>query len=506
MIFVKPLNGLSVPDPDHGDMLPIGGRLVNDNQYWQRRIADGSVELDPAGVAASPPVITREVVIYQSLNDVPSAGSFGSGIAQAGNVLMVSNGAKWSPANSDVKKNKIAILGDSYDERSMPTTTSPIGYNAYAIWRLTNMLMMGAMDIIYVDGMSGTGAIAGSTLYKDRIDAVISQNPNWISIRCSVNDIIAGATFETLVTEYSKLFSKVNNSGIRLITNTINCGSYFLTTTQRRSVWARFNAWLMNIAPSLFDVVVLPLHWQCLDRTVTTGANDTSLMADNLHPETPGAFLMAKTAAEILLPFFPNKHHLFSACAVGVADETAADPNPINAGSQSATGTGISGTVATSYGLSTNSGLGTIVGSKVARTDGPGEWQQIVWTPTAANQLAIYQPSSIALSAGLAIGDIISAAFEFEIDAATADADCPIPTLRVVFNGAGIELQSFVYNSGALSPKKSGWRGLLSSEKIAIPAGTTSIFFMCRFQNKTTGAITARIGQHAIFNHSKTLN
>lgn len=42
-MFVKPKEGLQVPDPDRGDALPANGREVQLTQYWQRRISDGDV-------------------------------------------------------------------------------------------------------------------------------------------------------------------------------------------------------------------------------------------------------------------------------------------------------------------------------------------------------------------------------------------------------------------------------------------------------------------------------
>lgn len=42
-MFVKPKEGLRVPDPDRGDTLPTDGREVPQTQYWQRRITDGDV-------------------------------------------------------------------------------------------------------------------------------------------------------------------------------------------------------------------------------------------------------------------------------------------------------------------------------------------------------------------------------------------------------------------------------------------------------------------------------
>lgn len=52
-MFVKPAQGLSVPDPERGDVLPPEGRTVEPNQYWQRRVADGDVvEASPQPAAS----------------------------------------------------------------------------------------------------------------------------------------------------------------------------------------------------------------------------------------------------------------------------------------------------------------------------------------------------------------------------------------------------------------------------------------------------------------------
>ncbi|HBP8874077.1 TPA: DUF2635 domain-containing protein [Escherichia coli] len=42
-MFLKPVNGRSVPDPARGDMLPEAGRNVEPTTYWLRRLADKDV-------------------------------------------------------------------------------------------------------------------------------------------------------------------------------------------------------------------------------------------------------------------------------------------------------------------------------------------------------------------------------------------------------------------------------------------------------------------------------
>jgi hypothetical protein len=48
-MFIKPVSGRRVPDPEKGGFVPPEGRVVADHdQYWLRRIADGDVvKADP---------------------------------------------------------------------------------------------------------------------------------------------------------------------------------------------------------------------------------------------------------------------------------------------------------------------------------------------------------------------------------------------------------------------------------------------------------------------------
>jgi hypothetical protein len=42
-MFVKPANGLVIPDPDRHDALPADGRDVPASDFWLRRLRDGDV-------------------------------------------------------------------------------------------------------------------------------------------------------------------------------------------------------------------------------------------------------------------------------------------------------------------------------------------------------------------------------------------------------------------------------------------------------------------------------
>lgn len=59
-MYVKPLENRQVPDPAHGDVLPVEGRNVVDDQYWQRRILDGDIEVTADPNAEKPAVETKK--------------------------------------------------------------------------------------------------------------------------------------------------------------------------------------------------------------------------------------------------------------------------------------------------------------------------------------------------------------------------------------------------------------------------------------------------------------
>jgi hypothetical protein len=43
-MFVKPKNGVMVPDPERGGYLPDAGRDVPRTQYWLSRLRDGDID------------------------------------------------------------------------------------------------------------------------------------------------------------------------------------------------------------------------------------------------------------------------------------------------------------------------------------------------------------------------------------------------------------------------------------------------------------------------------
>lgn len=45
-MYIKPVEGRQVPDPETGGDLPEEGREVEPTQYWLRRVKDGDVTVE----------------------------------------------------------------------------------------------------------------------------------------------------------------------------------------------------------------------------------------------------------------------------------------------------------------------------------------------------------------------------------------------------------------------------------------------------------------------------
>lgn len=420
----------------------------------------------------------------------------GGGKAGLGSVSKLSTG------------NKIAILGDSYDTSSIETlTTAPTG-----IWQQTNMLMGQRLDFVNIDAVTGSGAIATPT-YASRIQTgVFDHSVGYCALRVSINDNDGTNTLQEIIDAYTSLFTDINANGLTIIANLLPGVDEFSTPNQV-SICISLNQWLLNSAPALFDIIVIDMHHQMLDKDALDMSTNPALTSvDGNHPNIVSAFDISQTAAKQLLPHFPNKSPLSIVTAIGVDDASIIDPNPTNTGTSGTlyvnVPNGISNTGTVCDGFLGQALNGSAVWSIVERTDGgAGKWQQAVWSPVAAHQICQFaipfasrnQP----LNSGVQIGDIVSAMFEVEFDTNNDPNDIWYGGIVMEFVGSGVIVQGNTFNSDNPALGFTGWKGVIKSPRNAIPAGTTHLKIEYKVFNKTTNPITFRFGQHGLINYSR---
>jgi hypothetical protein len=159
-------------------------------------------------------------------------------------------------------------------------------------------------------------------------------------------------------------------------------------------------------------------------------------------------------------------------------------------------GTGVSGTVAT--GALLYSGAGTVVGSKVAKTDGQsGEWQQVVFSgPAAANwslQLDYNGGAYILPAAGWAVGDTLTAACEVQ----TSGDWSQVRTLSLgltAIGGSGIKYSAnavvYARDTALYTLTVAPGTGVLMTKPLLITSGATSLSVMIGTTMAAGGAST----------------
>jgi hypothetical protein len=377
-------------------------------------------------------------------------------------------------------------------------------FGMLGIWTWINALLRQKFIVVGGSAINGTGATSASNPYSGRIGALLALNPEWISIRASINDLASGTTLQQMIDAYSLLFDAANAAGARIITNTIGPHtSATMNTTAQRSKWNGFNRWISQVAPTRWDMVVLPQHYQYLDPAQTTGQ---SLNASDAHPTSPYVYRIAKASADILAPYLAHiVSPLDAICAVG--DESdAIDPNPINAGTSGGT-VNAPGTGAAPPGITVVSN-GTLAASVVSRTDGPGNWEQIAWTPSAVNSVAGLNLGSRTINSGVQVGDVCSYLWEIEVDAASAGMpQCVNCDMKFTGSNDGSG-NNLIYRgvgsgSGRPPPTERGMRFVLATPALPIPAGTTAIIPQAYAVAYDTTAMTIRYGQHGLVNYTK---
>jgi hypothetical protein len=421
-------------------------------------------------------------------------------------------------AVNPVYGNTLCILGDSFDVRSGYNIVASISTQNYntGIWALTNMIMDNAFIFLGIDGQSGTGAInpgtgADTKPYSQRIQALLDKKPKWISIRVSVNDFANGYPIQSIIGAYSQLFDMATAAGCKVITNT--CGPMttgLLSSNTVREIRLAFNRWLTINAPNLWGAIVLEQSTQYLDPDALTGQ---CVGNTDLHPPQQYAYKIAKQAAAQLEPYikYPYPGMLLDSFGDGSLGLTL-DVNPINTGTAGTKGANITadapngydGNVATSYGMTTTGGLGTVNTGKTARTSGPGYWQSFKWTPTVAGQLLILSPSVNVALGTTKPGDWVQAFMEFEIDSTSDAAALECPRVWFRFNGTTGPLEAVSWNANSqIGFGEVPVTGVIATLPIPVPTGSTSITINYTFVGKTTGTIIGRIGRHGIVNLSK---
>ena len=277
-----------------------------------------------------------------------------------------------------------------------------------------------------MDGIYGLGGAGAGDL--------VSAAPQWSQIVCDIavlqigtNDIAGGASVASYLANVQAVCERLFAQGVQMVVWCTILPRNTDTVSQMRKKAAaaagmRAYAAIKGGRVAIFDMASI----------VTNPANGqwrAGMSGDGIHYTAAGGtaagyaladYLATLNAASVLLPASYQDTYDAADNPAGNCLGVATAGMQVMAGSGGTAGTGASGSIATGWNVQRTSGASmTAVCSKVARTDGvPGEWQQIVLSGAAANEIARLQ-SALGITAGLVIGQSYVVEVEARIVAST---------------------------------------------------------------------------------------
>ena len=278
-----------------------------------------------------------------------------------------------------------------------------------------------------MDGIYGLGG-AGS-------QELLAAYPQWSQIRCDIavlqvgtNDMAGSVTADQYIGYTQEMCERLLSAGTKLVVWCTILPRNADTTAQMRRkarVADLMRRYAMEKAGrvAIFDMASVVTN-------PTNGQWRSGMSGDGIHYTAAGGtaagyaladYLATLNAASVLLPASYQDTYDATEHPTGNCIGVATAGMQVMAGSGGTAGTGASGSIATGWNVQRTSGAAmTAVCSKVARTDGvPGEWQQIVLSAAAANEIARLQ-SAAGITAGLVVGQKYALEVEVRIVASSS--------------------------------------------------------------------------------------
>lgn len=428
------------------------------------------------------------------------------------------------PAIGSSVRNGTAAIGDSITLRIRPGPSG--GYDVFGAdgyLSVANALMGWPLEITGVFGYSGQT----SAQIAQQVGQVLAMSPPPAQcvVLAGTNDRGAGITPAQSMANIKTIVGALLGAGIAPWLCTLPPRNDGGTTTARKRQDNQFNRQLREYARAnnfvLFDfyrVLVNPASagtagWALASDGV--GAiSDTSI--DQVHPNNYGGYLMGqemarKLAGRLVLQSRggqPRDMDSMYTVAGGAMVEGNIVPNGSFSGTGGTKGANATGSLADEWsrqGDALPAGGGTIVLSKVNKTDNVGVWQQVTISGgSAGDNQGIYQirsdqdyPSANGQLGPNTwqVGDQVWGQIEFETDAAGwangGDTNCNL-AIRVQFlNATGTTTETGWGLNGTGTSKHRMPSGVLRTPTVTVPPNTTAIYFWVYFVGRGTWRVSS---------------
>lgn len=291
----------------------------------------------------------------------------------------------------------MVLFGDSWeyfnygDPWTLSTRPSP-GSRGYA----TNGNIMLGMPFTIIN--RGVGGQDTNALLARAATDLVAVSAGWALIGSGTNDISNGLTLTQIKNNLTALYQLAWKSGKRVVARTVppRTGA----TSAQQLLRAQINSWLRNFATTNSNFILVDIESAVMDPTTNDFVTGYSI--DGVHLTNMGGVAAGAAFQRALAPFVqavPNV--LPSSGALNLLKNNGGSfPGADNAVPTGWTANGWT--------------AGAPVYSKVARTDIPGNWQQLV---VPSDSRGFLRSTVLQMSLGeFAVGDTVRAAVEFQAD------------------------------------------------------------------------------------------
>lgn len=391
------------------------------------------------------------------------------------------------------RANTAILFGDSFSARChQPGILARQMDWGYFTW--LNVFCNGAFTCIGNYGVSGNT----TTQMLARIETAAAAGASWVFVQGGVNDL-STATADQIITNLKAICARFVQTGAKVVLCGISpytgyAGGYTTILAVNKAMRE-----YCNVTP---NITFVDVYSSLVNPTDTTGALATGMSDDALHPSSKGARAYGLAIANAISGQYTNTNLLVSSAADAyVIDNTSKQilTNPLMSGTTGTiSGTGASGTLATSWTGGVATGTATAVFTAgVARSDGIGVDQQIVISGAGAGAVVNIRQTGIGGRA--AIGDTLYATGSITLTGCT-DLLYFQPSIDIVIDGA--TTRSRIMDSASANTDQGDLTIKFRTPDILL-SGTTltsiNFFINITFGTSGAGAATVKLGRIGIF-------
>lgn len=396
--------------------------------------------------------------------------------------------------------NTIALFGHSIvdynKDVSQSSGTPPVRYSrGDSFFNWMNAFLRQRFTLKGVYGYPGYTAAQ----LKAQTGPAKASGARYVMVFAGINSLTQEVSAPAIVADLNAIVSDFLGNGQVVILCT-DWPATTLTTNAQKDAYADVTRWIVaqSARPG---VIVVPWHHALTD--VSTGNPRAGALADGTHPLTFGAMLAGREAARILDPIIPSLGS-GELIASNVSRNNALSNGMMLGATGTTQGATATGAVADGWQLEVTSGSQAVAGSKVARSDGYGEWQQLqVTAGTGSANMTSTLSRTQALPTGWVAGDSVYAEIEFEADADFSNASTlQLALWQLNASWANQYISWGMRDSNGTTDVKrlGGVSGILRTPAVSLLSGVTQLQFRVGVNRSTdaTGPATIRFGRARI--------